>query len=148
MPGIRPPPSAATNPTWASTTGCTASIETIGEPSPTMPETSSGRRAASALANTPPRLWPITTTRSPVDSASRSSRSSSRAQATSEQSTFARIPARFVCQPAARSQRVIVASEPSPAMKPGISSTPRPSPSGTPAPCRTADRRRAAHSNP
>ena len=66
------------------------------------------------------------TTRSPVRSARHSSRSSSRVHATSEQATFARMPARLVRQPAARSHCVIVPSEPSPARKPGISSTPRP----------------------
>ena len=52
-------------PTCASTTGCTASWETTGEPSVTTPATRSGRRAPSAFAKTPPRLWPMITTRSP-----------------------------------------------------------------------------------
>ena len=114
----------------------------------TTPDTRSGRRAPSALANTPPRLWPTITTRSPVRSASRSNRSSIRAHATSEQATLARMPARMVCQPAARSHWVIVPSDPSPARKPGISSTPRPSPPGTPRPRNTSERRRPAHSSP
>jgi hypothetical protein len=100
----------------------------------TTPATRSGRRAPSAFAKTPPRLWPMITTRRPVISASASSRSSNRVHAASEQETFARIPARLVCQSAARSHCVMVPSEPSPAKKPGIRSTPRPSPDGTPAP--------------
>ena len=133
-------------PIWASTNGCTASWERSGEPSVTTPHTRSGRPAASALAKMPPRLWPMITTRSPVDSASASSRASIRSQAAAEQLTFARMPADLVHQPAARSQWVSVASDPSPARKPGISSTPRPFPSGTPAPRWTSERSRAAHS--
>ena len=72
------------------------SWETVGEPSVTMPSTRSGRRTASARANTPPRLWPMIETFWPVCSAKPSSRASSRAQASSEQPTLARIPARRV----------------------------------------------------
>ena len=50
--------------------------------------------------------------------------------------------------PVRRSQLAISASEPSPAMKPGISSTGWPRPSLTPAPRRTGSRRSAAVSSP
>ena len=96
MPGTRALPSALTRPTWASTSGWTSSWETVGEPSVTMPSTSSGRRAASAFANTPPRLWPMTITRSSWRSAMCSSRASSRRHASSEQSKLARMPVRWV----------------------------------------------------
>ena len=72
------------------------SWETVGEPSVTMPATRSGRRTASARAKMPPRLWPTIVTGSPTCSAKPSSRASSRAQASSEQPTLARIPARRV----------------------------------------------------
>ena len=61
-----------------------------------MPETRSGRRAASARANTPPRLWPTIVTLPPTWSEKPSSRASSRLHDSSEQATLARIPARRV----------------------------------------------------
>ena len=72
------------------------SIDTDGAPSVTIPATRSGRRTATALASTPPRLWPTIVTRRPVRSASASRRSSSRTHASSEHPTFARMPARRV----------------------------------------------------
>ena len=95
-PGTLALPSADTTPTCASTSGWIRSWETVGEPSVTMPSTRSGRRTASARANTPPRLWPTIETFRPAGSAKPSRRASSRAQASSEQPTLARIPARRV----------------------------------------------------
>ncbi len=46
----------------------------------TIPETRSGRRAASTRAKTPPRLWPMIATRSPEASAKPSRRASSRSR--------------------------------------------------------------------
>ncbi len=89
-------PSALTRPIWASTMGWTASIDWVGEPSVTIAETRSGRRAPSARAKTPPRLWPMITTRSSWRSAMCSSRASRRLQASSEQSKLARMPVRWV----------------------------------------------------
>ena len=80
-----------------------------GEPSATTPATRSGRRAASALANTPPRLWPM------IDDAVAGplgERLEPLLQPRARRlraATFARIPARLVCQPAPRSHCVIVA---------------------------------------
>ena len=95
-PGTCAVPSAETTPTWASTSGWTRSWLTVGEPSVTIPATRSGRRTASARAKIPPRLWPTIETFSPQASAKPSSRRSSRAHASSEQATLARIPARRV----------------------------------------------------
>src|SRR4051794_15334296 len=111
-----------------------------------MPATSSGRRAASAFAKMPPRLWPMIATGSPAFSASASRRTSSRRQAASEQLTLERMPARRVRYSWARSHEVSVARLPSPAKKPGISRTGRPSPGRTPSPLQTALRRRPAAS--
>ena len=95
-PGTRPVPSAPTSPTCSSTSGCTRSMPTVGAPSVTMPDTRSGRRAATTRASTPPRLWPMIATRWPVRAASASSRSSIRSHASCEQPTLARMPARRV----------------------------------------------------
>jgi hypothetical protein len=62
-------------------------------PSEITEETSSGRRAAKALAKCAPRLWPISATRRPPRSAIVSTRPSSAFSARSEQSTLARMPA-------------------------------------------------------
>src|SRR4051794_18725144 len=80
-------------------------------------------RAARALANVPPRLWPMSAARCPWRSTRRSRGASSRSRASPEQPTFERIPALLVWWPVRRSQRVMSASESSPARKPGTSST-------------------------
>ena len=95
-PGTWPVPSAPTRPMCRSTSGLTASIETVGAPSVTRPSTRSGRRTATTRASTPPRLWPTSVTRRPVRSASASTRCSRRRQYSSEQPTLARMPARRV----------------------------------------------------
>ena len=144
-PGTRPVPSAPTTPTWASTSGWTLSCVTVGEPSVTMPATRSGRRAASARANMPPRLWPMIATRSPVALGEAPRAAPPAARRPPRSSRRWRGCRRGACGSRSRAAScVIVASEPSPAMKPGISSTGRPSPAGTPraAPDRAAQQRR------
>ncbi len=110
-----------------------------------MPDTRSGRRAASARAKTPPRLWPMIATRCPVVSAKPSSRASSRgAGLLGAAHVGAHAGASASGSRCARSHAVIVASEPSPAMKPGMSSTGRSPPvrHAAAAPDRAAPQRR------
>ncbi len=123
-PGIPRSPSRATSRTVRSTCAETARPSHTGEPSITSPHTSSGSRTASARASAPPRLWPISTTRSPQSSreplelvlqALRRSRSA--------QPTLTRMPLIATRWPRRRSQPRITRSELSPAMKPGISIT-------------------------
>src|ERR687897_77732 len=106
-------------------------------PSETACETRSGRRCASARAKWPPRLCPTSATRRPWRWWSSSTLRSTRSSARSEQSTLATNPQPYGRWPIRRSQAASTSSVESPAKKPGIKTTGRPSPWTTPRPSST-----------